>query len=55
VFDAWGTPQLAISLIGHQPQFSVAWSSSALKSLLIATQRLSSDLGYRAETLGSIA
>jgi DNA-binding IclR family transcriptional regulator len=53
VFDAWGTPQLAISLIGHQPQFSVAWSSSALKSLLSATQRLSCDLGYRVGELGS--
>jgi DNA-binding IclR family transcriptional regulator len=50
VFDAWGAPQLVISLIGHQPNFTVPWSSPDLKKLLASTQRLSSDLGFRADT-----
>jgi DNA-binding IclR family transcriptional regulator len=49
VFDAWGVAQLVISVIGHNPQFTVPWSSPVLKTLLNATQRLSSDLGYRAD------
>jgi DNA-binding IclR family transcriptional regulator len=49
VFDAWGVAQLVISVIGHHPQFTVPWSSPVLKVLLKATQRLSSDLGYRAD------
>jgi DNA-binding IclR family transcriptional regulator len=49
VFDAWGVAQLVISVIGHNPQFTVPWSSPVLTTLLKATQRLSSDLGYRAD------
>jgi DNA-binding IclR family transcriptional regulator len=49
VFDAWGVAQLVISVIGHNPQLTVPWSSPVLKTLLNATQRLSSDLGYRAD------
>jgi DNA-binding IclR family transcriptional regulator len=55
VLDAWGVPQLAISLIGHHPKFAVPWSSPALKTLLRLTQRLSSDLGYRADLSITIA
>jgi DNA-binding IclR family transcriptional regulator len=49
VFDAWGVAQLVMSVIGHNPQFTVPWSSPVLKALLNATQRLSSQLGYRSD------
>jgi DNA-binding IclR family transcriptional regulator len=47
VLDAWGSPQLVVSLIGHTAQLNVAWSSQALRRLLTATHKLSSDLGFR--------
>jgi DNA-binding IclR family transcriptional regulator len=46
VLDAWGTPQLVVSLIGHSAQLNVAWSSPELRRLLVATHKLSSDLGF---------
>jgi DNA-binding IclR family transcriptional regulator len=47
VFDAWGVPQLVLSVIGHSPQFTVPWSSPVLRTLINATKQLSIDLGYR--------
>jgi DNA-binding IclR family transcriptional regulator len=47
VFDAWGTPQVVMSLIGHSPQFAVPWSSRVLTKLLDETRQLSLDLGFK--------
>jgi DNA-binding IclR family transcriptional regulator len=47
VLDAWGTPQLVVSLIGHTAQLNVAWSAPELGRLLAVTHKLSSDLGFR--------
>jgi DNA-binding IclR family transcriptional regulator len=47
IFDAWGTPQVVMSLIGHSPQFAVPWSSKNLSRLLAETRQLSSDLGFK--------
>lgn len=47
VFDAWGTPQVVMSLIGHSPQFAVSWGSKNLARLIAATQQLSTDLGFK--------
>ncbi len=46
VLDAWGTPQLALSIIGHSSQLAVEWTSEVLQRLLEATQQLSRDLGH---------